>query len=335
MRKGYAALAIFVLVLAGCPNEPAPVDPLYFFGTEVASDGFSHAGYWNSGARTNVPDARTESSDAVLSGSTVYVSGVQKTADEFEYARACRWTDISIYPLGGVPTNDATVSNAAAIRYINGTVYVAGSQFYPMVACYWANSARIDLDGALTCDVFEYGGNVYAFGYYNDTLNWIPCFWTNGASRWGLLTGDGRYLDKGTLDGTWYYLPCKERNGTPPRGGYYLIDLTDFDNTTFVPLTGANVVHTVKVIGGSIYVVGTNSTSGTDVACLWVNGVQQFAESTASEAFDVLQYNGKTYICGIYKDAGLDEFACYWEDGVRYPLSSNAGSSAHTMLLIE
>jgi uncharacterized protein YuzB (UPF0349 family) len=239
------------------------------------------------------------------------------------------WTGSSFTPLVAAPTAD---SFARAGRLSGTSLYVAGS-LAPGVtgAGYWKDGNAAPLtDGAWTTDVLEYGGNTYAFGCYW-TTKYVGGFWkipsAGPTTRHEVAASDGNYVGKGDLHGSTYYLPGK--------GGYYTVDLTD-DSSSFVPLAGANIVHTVHVNSvGVVRCVGTDMASGADKAALWVDGIQTWVETESSEALDVVEYDGKTYLCGTYKDAGLNELACYWEDGVRHLLSDKNGSVAHTALLLE
>jgi hypothetical protein len=330
MRMIHAALAIFVLALAGCPNEPAPgQSPLYFFGDETASDGFDHAGYWNSGSRTNFAQSDANSSDAFSSGSTVYVCGYRKNVGPGNYNQACYWTNGGITALVDTPADD---SSALAVRFSGTSLYIAGSLAYGVTgAGYWKDGAVSPLtDGAWATDVVEYGGNTYVFGCYW-TTTYVGGYWkipsSGPTTRHDVAASYGNHVGKGDLHGDTYYLPGK--------GGYYVIDLGD-DSSSFVALPGANVVERIHVNSeGVVRSVGTDSSSGPDKASLWIGTLQDWAETEASEALDVVEYHGKTYVCGLYKNADLEELACYWEDGVRHLLSDKDGSRAHTALLIE
>jgi hypothetical protein len=328
MRRIGAALAILVLTLVGCPNEPAPVDPLYFFGDDATSEGVSYAGYWNGGSRTNFTQSDTVSTDAILSGSTVYVCGSRNNEGTGNFNQACYWTNGGFTVLVDTPTED---SFANAVRFTGASLYFAGSLVSGIAgAGYWKDGAANPLtDGAWATDVVEYLGTTYVFGCYW-TTKYVGGYWKIPSSgeptRIDVAPSDGNYVGKGDLYGDTYYLPGK--------GGYYVVNLGD-DTSSFVALPGANIVHRVSVnSAGVVRSVGTDSSSGSDKASLWIGTLQNWAEPGASEAFDVVEYHGKTYVCGTYSDA-FSSFACYWEDGVRHPLSDMAGSSAHTALLIE
>ncbi len=330
MRKNPTALAVLALALAGCPNEPAPeLSPLYFFGDEEAPDGFSHSGYWNSGSRTSFVQPDTNSSDAFLSDSTVYVCGYRKNVGPGSNDQACYWTNGVFTALVDTPTDD---SSALAVRISGTSLYIAGSLAYGITgAGYWKDGAANPLtDGSWATDVVEYGGATYVFGYYW-TGSSVGGYWkipsSGPTTRHDVAASYGNYVGKGDLHGDTYYLPGK--------GGYYVIDLGD-DSSSFVALPGANVVERIRVNSvGVVRSVGTENSSVTDKASLWIGTLQVWAETEASEALDVVEYQGKTYVCGLYKTAGLEELACYWEDGVRHLLSDKDGSRAHTALLIQ
>lgn len=328
MRLITTAIAIFILALAGCPNEPAPVGPLFFFGDEETAEGVSYSGFWNGGIRTDFAESDTVSTDAFLSGTTVYVCGSRNNEGTGNFEQACYWTNGSFTALVATPTTD---SYAKSVRLSGTSLYFAGSLVYGIAgAGYWKDGTVYPLsDGAWATDVVEYLGTTYVFGCYW-TTQYVGGYWKIPSSgepaRIDVAASNGNYVGKGELHGDTYYLPGK--------GGYYTIDLDD-DTTAFVPLAGANIVHRVRVNSvGVVRSVGTDSATGPDKAALWIGTLQNWVAADASEAFDVVEYDGKTYVCGTYTEA-FSSYACYWEDGVLHPLSVMPGSFAHTVLLID
>ena len=345
MKKILKGGMLFMILLtfmlaAGCDSGSDDQEQsgprILFVGNDVVYDAgqddyFGYAGYWENGERTNYSEVDTEAYHALYENSSICVAGVKYYNGDQE--RACYWLDGELTFLEDEPVNgdDSTLSYAGIARGFDGSIYVAGAVGYgPSTGCYWKDGARSDLDGSVVHDVIYNNGDAYAFGYYNGDTNWRSCYWKNGARvdlyRSAGTFADGRYMGACTISGTELYIPCPN--------GYFVFDMSD-DSYTFVEVTDASFLKKVKNISGDIYAVGSNDSSGSDRACLWINGTQEFVETTGSEACDVALFQESVYLCGIYKNTDGDGMACYWKDGARTALTENLETSAGSILVIE
>ncbi len=353
MKKSKTLSSLFLLVLcslisffsceSGSAGSESSGPRIIFVGTDVVydaveDDDIGYAGYWENGSRTNYSEENVEASCALYTGGSIYAAGIKYYNGSDE--RACYWVDGVLTLLESIPDpeNDATLSFTATARDFDGSAYVAGGMGYGTstgVACYWVDGVRTKLesagnDGLFLSDVIVYDGDVYAFGCFYDEGD-KSGYWKNGV-RGDLLTeadtwGSGFALRPCTVDGSMLYMPCEN--------GYFVFDMSN-DTYSFTEVADAHYLSRVKNISGHIYAVGTNSTAGNgDMACLWIDGVEEFEETTKSEAYDVALVDDVVYVCGVYKNDDDDETACYWKDGVRVSLTDTLYTEATSILVIE
>ncbi|MDR2718502.1 MAG: hypothetical protein LBB89_10645 [Treponema sp.] len=123
-------------------------------------------------------------------GGKIYVSGTTgiSTSNGYLYT-ACYWVDGTRVDLPQ-PSKIQDATDTTGIVVANGTVYVSGQYRQrendrdSTVACYWANSTKIDLpNGASTSGIAVANGNVYVIGYYKQGNIEIACYWENGVRK--------------------------------------------------------------------------------------------------------------------------------------------------------
>ena len=228
-------------------------------------------------------------------------------------------------------------------------VYISGfyqdSTLDQMVACYWLDGIRVDLEYGAAEDITVQNGDVYVAGQWFDATGWNgeACYWINGI-RYDLQGGEnpdvevtGIAVDNGDVyvsgvrsDGSMFGTnACYWKNGNVN---------TVSRNSSFGNSWGATAFG-IFLDGNDVYLAGYNAIANKfDIGCKWKNGnLHELSGSTANEQqtwlYDIAVANGVKITVGFYYTFIEDEndplyydspiFAIYYRNGQRVNLEES------------
>ena len=228
-------------------------------------------------------------------------------------------------------------------------VYISGfyqdSTLDQMVACYWLDGIRVDLEYGAAEDITVQNGDVYVAGQWFDATGWNgeACYWINGI-RYDLQGGGnpdvevtGIAVDNGDVyvsgvrsDGSMFGTnACYWKNGNVNNVSR---------NSSFGNSWGATAFG-IFLDGNDVYLAGYNAIANKfDIGCKWKNGnLHELSGSTANEQqtwlYDIAVANGVKITVGFYYTFIEDEndplyydspiFAIYYRNGQRVNLEES------------
>ena len=240
-------------------------------------------------------------------------------------------------------TNDGGNDLPTGSPIIEGkNVYISGfyqdSSLTQMVACFWVNGARVDIEYGAAEAITVDNGDVYLAGQWFDSTGWNgeACYWINGV-RYGLEGGGhpdtevtGIAVDNGDVyvsgvmsDGSMFGTnACYWKNGVRT-------DLTD------TSMDG--MANSIGINNGDVYVTGWRIKNHASIACYWKNGNRNELHDTHSfgDAYDIAFKGNNVYIAGEIDPQNTDNWnACYWRNGNKVTLPrSGFGATAFGIFL--
>jgi len=228
-------------------------------------------------------------------------------------------------------------------------VYISGfyqdSTLDQMVACYWLDGIRVDLEYGAAEDITVQNGDVYVAGQWFDATGWNgeACYWINGI-RYDLQGGGnpdvevtGIAVDNGDVyvsgvrsDGSMFGTnACYWKNGNVNNVSR---------NSSFGNSWGATAFG-IFLDGNDVYLAGYNAiVNKFDIGCKWKNGnLHELSGSTANEQqtwlYDIAVANGVKITVGFYYTFIEDYndplyydypiFAIYYRNGQRVNLEES------------
>jgi hypothetical protein len=248
---------------------------------------------------------------------------------------------------GGSQASSGSLFNPQGVNAVD--VYTAGSldignrgsgaNINYFNACYWKNSARIDLHPAVASDstassIIVVGTDVYVAG----SCDYRACYWING--RRTDLSAPARTSSNATsiaVVGTDVYIAGHYRDGDNMKACYWKNGRrTDLS----VPARTSSGATSIAIVGTDVYIAGHYgeydwySGFSSSRACYWKNGARTdlhpFGTSDSSTA-SITVVGTDVYVAGDY-GGGVDfdsyyQKACYWKNGVKTDLSVPASIS--------
>ena len=229
------------------------------------------------------------------------------------------------------------------------TVYMSGwyldTTMTQMVACYWVDGARIDLEYGAAEDIKVVGGDIYLAGQWFDETGWngSACYWKNG-ERFDLEGGSQSgteasaiFVDNGDVFVSGTRIADVGFFGTPIACYWKNGDRTDL-TTSDMDAMGLGI----GINNGDVYVTGWRIQSHTTIACYWKNGAINNLHGTAyfGEAYDIAFKGDNFYIGGWRGPENGDRWnACYWRNGNLNNINRNSsygtciGSEANAIFI--
>ena len=211
-------------------------------------------------------------------------------------------------------------------------VYISGfyqdSNLDQMVACYWLDGIRVDLEYGAAEDITVQNGDVYVAGQWFDAtgFNGEACYWINGI-RYDLQGGGnpdvevtGIAVDNGDV-----YV-----SGVRSDGSMFGTNACYWKNGVRTDLTGSNIdamANSIGINNGDVYVTGWRIQNHASIACYWKNGNINNLHGTNyfGDAYDIDFKGNDFYIAGERGAASSDAWnACYWKNGNVNNVSRNS-----------
>jgi hypothetical protein len=243
-----------------------------------------------------------------------------------------RWykeSTISVFPEGEQVSPVIGAENAKDV-YIAGSIDIGnggggGNESY-FNACYWKNSARIDLHsrGASDSKAFSItvvGTDVYVSG----SCDYRACYWKNGkrtdlsvpartSSEATSITvvGTDVYIAGNYGEYDWYF------NRFSPSTACYWKNGRRTDLSVPAETSWGASASSITVVGTDVYIAGDYDGD----ACYWKNGRRTDLSGGLSVTYinSITVVGTDVYVAGGYRD-GVDYKACYWKNGVKTDLS--------------
>ena len=211
-------------------------------------------------------------------------------------------------------------------------VYISGfyqdSTLDQMVACYWLDGIRVDLEYGAAEAITVQNGDVYVAGQWFDATGWNgeACYWINGI-RYDLQGGGnpdvevtGIAVDNGDV-----YV-----SGVRSDGSMFGTNACYWKNGVRTDLTGSNIdamANSIGINNGDVYVTGWRIQNHASIACYWKNGNINNLHGTTyfGDAYDIDFKGDDFYIAGERGAASSDAWnACYWKNGNVNNVSRNS-----------
>ena len=223
-------------------------------------------------------------------------------------------------------------------------VYISGfyqdSTLDQMVACYWLDGIRVDLEYGAAEDITVQNGDVYVAGQWFDATGWNgeACYWINGI-RYDLQGGEnpdvevtGIAVDNGDV-----YV-----SGVRSDGSMFGTNACYWKNGVRTDLTGSNIdamANSIGINNGDVYVTGWRIQNHASIACYWKNGNinnvsrnSSFGNSWGATAFGIFLDGNDVYLAGYNAIANKFDIGCKWKNGNLHELSGSTANEQQTWL---
>ena len=240
-------------------------------------------------------------------------------------------------------SNDGENSLPTGSPIIEGkNVYISGfyqdSSLTQMVACFWVNGARVDIEYGAAEAITVDNGDVYVAGQWFDSTGWNgeACYWINGI-RYSLEGGghpDTEVTDIAVDDGDVYV------SGVMSDGSMFGTNACYWKNGVRTDLTDSSMdgmANSIGINNGDVYVTGWRIKNHASIACYWKNGNRNELHDTHSfgDAYDIAFKGNNVYIAGEIDPQNTDNWnACYWRNGNKVTLPrSGFGATAFGIFL--
>lgn len=297
------------------------------------------ANIWKNGVLTNLNNGSLfkTSNSVFVSGTDVFVAGIERTSDPKDIAIV--WKNGVASPL----TIGSDVAEANSVFVAGTDVYVAGMERNSLskdIAKVWKNGVGAALSNGIintyANSVCVSGTDVYVAGYENSAIS-VAKIWKNGVATSltnGSLSGQANSVFVSGTDvyvaGNFNNFATVWKNGIP---------------TTLINGTRASDAYSVYVSGTDVYVAGwgLNFNNGPTVApfiaTVWKNGVPTSLTSDpyplASEAYSVFVSGADVYITGDQMNSNLRHVAKLWKNGVATSLTNGITSGSARSIFIK
>ena len=238
---------------------------------------------------------------------------------------------------------DSSLSTSMTLDTLfeGSTVYMSGwysdTTITQMVACYWVDGARIDLEYGAAEDIKVVGGDIYLVGQWFDETGWngSACYWKNG-ERFDLEGGSQSGTEASAIFVS---------NGDVYVAGTRIVDVGFFGtpiacywkNGNRTDLTTSNMdamAYGIGVNNGDVYVTGWRIQNHTTLACYWKNGEINNLHGTAyfGEGRDIAFKGDNVYISGHVDKSNTETWnACYWRNGNRVDMARNTSYGGYVI----
>jgi len=306
-------------IVISVSQEPSRVSRqhnVYIAGAVEIAERHYVPGIWVDGELEIIGGSETIIQDMAVSDNNMYMGTIRESGDYFS---SWSWYGGEFKEL----PKEGIYSYITGLAVTGGDVYVAGFDVYDeqlldIELVYWKNGIRHPLGTSGRGIEYEVGsitvsnGDAYICGsavdYYNSGVAFSPVYWKNGEINYmgPGYTQDVRIDDIAVEGDDVYVIGIVAALG----GGYW-------KNERFHLLPYADRIgslHSIEVVDGNVYVVGTAYIDNVFNAVYWKNGELVIIESSAT-ALDIAVCEGEIYILGAkYSDSG-DETVCYWING--------------------
>ena len=300
-----------------------------YYGNGVSD---SVACYWEGQTRHDLPSSGlpAEAAGISFSGDSIVVAGSYKDASS--HYIACEWVDGSRTDLPSPVASDDTRA-VSAFGY-GSDAYCAGfyynNSLSRFVACYWKNGSVTSLaasgtDFAKAAAIAFDGTTVSVVGFHAATDE-IACIWTNGVIAdlaVPITATKSRAYSIQTLGGH-VYVAGYYTDGSVKTACIW-VDGARTDLSSGTDGTASSAFNA----GGTNYSAGyLKDGSSIPSASMWTGTSQEFLPAISgklSGASGVAAYDGSVYVSGFYASAGDVAVPCYWLDGAKKDLPTNAG----------
>ena len=288
------------------------------------------ANIWKNGVLTNLNNGSLFklSNSIFVSGTDVYVAGIERTSDPKDIAIV--WKNGVASPL----TIGSDVAEANSVFVQGADVYVAGMERNSLskdIAKVWKNGVATALsNGAINTyanSVYVSGTDVYVAGYENSAIS-VAKIWKNGVGTSltnGTFSGGANSVFVSGTDvyvaGSFNNFATVWKNGIP---------------TTLRNGARASDAYSVYVSGTDVYVAGwgiefnNGTTVAPFIATLWKNGVPTSLTNDpyplASQAFGVFVSGADIYVVGIQFNSNNRYVAKVGKNGVPTSLTNGINS---------
>ncbi|MCL1892791.1 MAG: Ig-like domain-containing protein [Holophagaceae bacterium] len=247
----------------------------------VAGQEDNLATLWTNGVAKRILPHRSTAQDVIVSGSDIYVSGLDMAWNSTTRMCPLIWKNGNIQYLDAYPTG--------IMGGYSSFMFVEGSDVYAL-ACYAETSSR-------------YVSTLYKNG---EAMQFPSLFRPSGLSGCISVSGGNVYLvgQIGTEVGAGVsYSQALLANGVPQPLGDNNGSYSDF------------WFSSVFTSGTDVYVAGSADSNGEEVGILWKNSVPQHIEG-AYYINNIHVLDGDVYLVGLNKD----NKATLWINGVPYPM---------------
>ena len=235
---------------------------------------------------------------------------------------------------------DQEISNLipTGVPIIEGKrVFISGfyqdSSLRQMVACFWVDGERVDLEYGAAEAITVENGDVYVAGQWFDSTGWNgeACYWING-TRYNLDRGSNQSTEVTGIavsNGNVYV------SGVVSDGSTFGTNACYWENGNIIELNGSEfdaMANSVGINNGDVYVTGWRIQNHASIACYWKNGNINTLHSTGffGDAYDIAFKGNNVYIAGEIDPQNTDNWnACYWRNGNKVNLpKSGYGATA-------